>query len=133
MSPFRTVLEQTFGFVTSQGGRLVAAVSLPALMVGALSLIPPSQGVKELGLVALSMVANAWLALATHRVALLGDTHSLRWGRREWHFVVVYMLLHVGLVGLIIVLSLPIMGLQILVPTLPDTLVGIATVGVILF
>ena len=144
MNPSLTILKQALVFSIKQRSLLAKAVGPPAVLVGGLTLVPKAEGIFALPSIIVGLCANAWLTLATHRVALLGDTESFRWGRREWRFAGTLLLLGAGMIGLIILLSLPIMALAMLLPPLTGffnfTLFGvvvfsayqIAQVGIVL-
>lgn len=132
MNPSLAILEQALVFSVRQRSLLFKAVGLPAILVGGLALVPAAEGIFALPSIIVGLCANAWLALATHRVALLGDTESFRWGRREWRFVGTFLLIGAGLVGLIVLLSLPVMGLAMLLPPLTGFF-NLVLVGVVVF
>ncbi|MCC5888900.1 MAG: hypothetical protein JJT88_20875 [Gammaproteobacteria bacterium] len=133
MSPFLSILEQALHFAVNQRRQLAKAAGPPAVLVFGLMLIPTTEAVLMPVFMVAGLGANAWLAVATHRVALLGDTESFRWGRREWRFVGVSLLLVAGWIGVTLVLSLPILGLAMLLPSSLAGFFNLVLVGVFVF
>lgn len=133
MNPSLRILEQALTFSIKQRAQLIKAAGPPAILVGSLTLIPAGEAIFAVLPMIVSLFANAWLAVATHRVALLGDTEAFRWGRREWRFTGIFLLLGAGLVGLILLLSLPILGLAMLLPGSLTGFFNLVLAGVVLF
>lgn len=83
---------------------VLGAILLPAVLLVAVDTLGPwgtASAPGKLFYVVLSVVAYVWLAIAIHRIVLLGDTFRLRWGWRETRFTG-WLWLFSLLIGLVI-------------------------------
>ena len=83
---------------------VLVAILLPAVLLVAVETLGPWATASTPGrvfYVLLSVVAYVWLAIAIHRIVLLGDTFKLRWGWRETRFTG-WLWLFSLLIGLVI-------------------------------
>jgi len=83
---------------------VLVAILLPAALLVAVETLGPWGTASTFGrlfYVLLSVVAYVWLAIAIHRIVLLGDTFKLRWGWRETRFTG-WLWLFSLLIGLVI-------------------------------